>query len=408
MKNIVFSIVIMTSLFCLPKFNFGQAPNLRSTNSFALFTSAGAFNNIGSTDIIGDVGTNSGSFSLLPDGNIVGEIYVEDSISAIAQLDVDSAYSFLIGIDCDSTIGTTLGNGQILEPKIYCLNAASNVIGDLILDGKGDPNSLFIFKINGILSTSISSKVILINSASYTNVYWQINGAVVLGDSSVFNGSIIAAGEITLLEWARLTGRGLSTGGAIFLHNNLIEMQPPPLPIELVSFSASPNGFNFRLDWSTASETNNDFFTILRSKNGISFEELNKVQGSGNSNKVLYYSAIDNTPLEGSFYYQLKQTDYDGNSSLSNIVSVNFDKPNKINIYPNPFYSSINILIGDEVKLDNCVLKIYNKMGIEVMNTKINNQITNIETSFLPLGTYLYNIIENSKTVQSGTILSQK
>jgi hypothetical protein len=354
------------------------------------------------------VGTNVGAFTLLPDGNVVGYVYVEDSISAIAKVDVDSAYSFLSGIICDSTIGTTLGNGQILEPKIYCLNAASNINGDLILDGKGDPNSLFIFKIDGALSTSVSSKVLLINSASFANVYWQINGAVILGDSSVFNGSIIAAGAITLLESAKLTGRGLSTGGEISLHNNVVDIQPSSLPIELISFSASQNGFNFRLDWSTASETNNDFFTILRSKDGISFEELNKVQGAGNSNEVLYYSAIDNTPFEGTFYYQLKQTDYDGKCSFSKIVSVSFNKPFGINIYPNPFSSSINILISDAMKFDNCVLKIYNTMGIEVMNTKIYKQLTKIETSLLPLGTYIYNIIENNTAIQSGTLVSQK
>lgn len=51
-------------------------------------------------------------------------------------------------------IGTTLGNNQVLTPNIYCLGAASSLNGDLILDGEGDPNAIFIFKINGALSTS--------------------------------------------------------------------------------------------------------------------------------------------------------------------------------------------------------------------------------------------------------------
>jgi len=204
-------------------------PNLGAASSFALFTAVGAFSNIGAaTYVTGDVGTNVGAFTAFPPGTVVGQIHVADPTSAQAATNVATAYSYLSGLTCGSVIGTTLGSGQILTPNIYCLGAASSLNGNLILDGQGNPNSLFIFKINGALSTSTFANVTLINSASLCNVYWQINGAFSLGDHSVFRGTIVADGAISLLEGSSLFGRGLSTAGAIDLHDNFVAigMQP--------------------------------------------------------------------------------------------------------------------------------------------------------------------------------------
>lgn len=87
---------------------------------------------------------------------------------------------------------------------------------------------MFIFKINGQLSTNTFSNVILINSASLCNVYWQINGAFSLGDSSVFRGTLLINGAISLLEGSSLFGRGLSRAGAIDLHNNIVTIGMNP------------------------------------------------------------------------------------------------------------------------------------------------------------------------------------
>ena len=212
-------------LLLLPNVNFGQAPTLGTSSTYALFTAVGAFNNIGATTTVtGDVGTNVGAFNAFPPGILVGQINVANSASAQAATDVDVAYSFLDGITTCTVIGTTLGSGQNLTPDVYCLGAASTLNGDLILDGQGDPSSLFIFKIDGALATTVNSRVILTNSASICNVYWQVNGQVDLGDNSLFQGTILANGAINLLEAAKLLGRGLSRAGAISLHNNIVTL----------------------------------------------------------------------------------------------------------------------------------------------------------------------------------------
>ncbi|MFH0895911.1 MAG: T9SS type A sorting domain-containing protein [Bacteroidota bacterium] len=99
-----------------------------------------------------------------------------------------------------------------------------------------------------------------------------------------------------------------------------------PLPVELLSFNATRDGQDVFLKWVTASEINNDFFTVERSSDGESFEIIGIISGSGNSNNVLEYSMHDINPLSGINYYRLKQTDFDGKFSYSNVVSVSTEK----------------------------------------------------------------------------------
>ncbi|MGB3078821.1 MAG: ice-binding family protein, partial [Saprospiraceae bacterium] len=216
-------------LFLIPNLNFGQAPSLGVANSFAVFTAVGAFSNLGATVVTGDIGTDVGSFSGFPPGVVMGSIHVADAVADQAAIDVASAYMALDGQTCNTVLGVTLGGGQMLTPDIYCIGAAATLNGTLVLDGAGDPNSLFIFQIDGALATGTLANVVLINGASICNVWWQVNGAFTLGDGSVFRGNVLANGAIHLLEASSLFGRALSQGGAIDLHNNVIGIGLPPI-----------------------------------------------------------------------------------------------------------------------------------------------------------------------------------
>jgi len=96
------------------------------------------------------------------------------------------------------------------------------------------------------------------------------------------------------------------------------------LPIELTSFTASlVENKNVLLLWETSSEMNNDYFIIQKSLDGINFENVSVVNGSGNSTQVIRYSFMDKTPdLEDIIYYRLKQLDYDGAEHISKTITV--------------------------------------------------------------------------------------
>ncbi|MBK9016368.1 MAG: DUF3494 domain-containing protein [Saprospiraceae bacterium] len=243
MKTLLQSLLVAIMLLLMPTVNFGQAPNLGTTSSFALFTAAGAINNAGPSLITGDVGTDAGAFNGFPPGIIIGAIHVADAVTAQANIDVMIAYGDLAGRSCGMPLGTGLGNNQILGPNTYCLGAASTLNGDLILDGQGNPNSIFIFQIDGALATGVISNVILINGASLCNVFWQVNGAVALGENSVFRGTIIAAGALNLLQSSTLMGRGLSTAGAINLNTNNVSVTQGLPPTASIIVALGPTTF---------------------------------------------------------------------------------------------------------------------------------------------------------------------
>ena len=101
-----------------------------------------------------------------------------------------------------------------------------------------------------------------------------------------------------------------------------------PLPIELLSFTAHPVEKGCGLEWVTATETNNDYFTLERSHDGMNFEEAVRVKGAGNSTQTITYRYTDEHAFSGVSYYRLKQTDYDGHFEYSELVPFQSGKNN--------------------------------------------------------------------------------
>jgi hypothetical protein len=121
------------------------------------------------------------------------------------------------------------------------------------------------------------------------------------------------------------------------------------LPVELKGFFAAENDYGVQLTWSTASELNNESFTIQRSDNGERFEGLVVIKGSGTTKSESSYRWNDLSPRIGHNYYRLLQKDFDGKVSFSNVVYVWFDNGNGLKLFPNPTLDgSFNIkLSGD-------------------------------------------------------------
>lgn len=153
----------------------------------------------------------------------------------------------------------------------------------------------------------------------------------------------VTAGQIYVLLVDGYTASAqpftLSWGGT-----SALSCTPIVLPIELINFSGKPNNKQNIIEWTTSSEINNDYFTIEKSSNGIDFEILTTVNGAGMSSENKYYSTIDNNPFNGISYYKLKQTDYNGKYSYSEIISVEniFGGFSINNIHPNPTKNDIN------------------------------------------------------------------
>jgi hypothetical protein len=179
-----------------------------------------------------------------------------------------------------------------------------------------------------------------------------------------------------------------------------------PLPIELLTFTAIPKNKQVELNWQTATEINNDFFTIERSATGENFSPIAIIDGAGNSNSILNYVDFDNAPLSGVSYYRLKQTDFDGNYSYSSVVSVNFITNDFIveSIYPNPSQNDLNIQFNTIPS--NAIISIYNTLGECILNQTSNSISIKINTSSFANGVYFISI-RNGETVFQEKFIKQ-
>jgi hypothetical protein len=99
------------------------------------------------------------------------------------------------------------------------------------------------------------------------------------------------------------------------------------LPVSLLSFKATAlKSGGVQLQWQTASESNNDFFSVMRSKDAVGWEQAVRVAGAGNSTSLKSYEATDGNPHPGVSFYRLKQTDFNGRTTYSQTVKLTVKK----------------------------------------------------------------------------------
>jgi len=157
---------------------------------------------------------------------------------------------------------------------------------------------------------------------SYSDITFRVQGNVEIGASTNNSsfGTLIFTAPTVPNTWVFHTVTFVAPGAitnisvrnvAGAIHWNRVDnfVMSAPLPVELMSFDAAPDGENILLTWETASEINNDYFTIERSEDAINFTELTRVDGAGNSNTNIHYHSTDFGPYLGVSYYRLKQTD---------------------------------------------------------------------------------------------------
>jgi hypothetical protein len=173
---------------------------------------------------------------------------------------------------------------------------------------------------------------------------------------------------------------------------------PGLVPVELVSFSASVVGTEVNLSWMTATELNNQGFEIERSTNQAEWEKIGFVEGKGTTTLMNYYSYAVKSLKTGTYFYRLKQVDFDGTFEYSSIVEVEVSIPIEFALqqnYPNPFNPStkIKFSLAADAKV---LLKVYNILGQEIVTLFNGN-----------LATGEHEVDFNASGLNSGVLLYQ-
>lgn len=175
------------------------------------------------------------------------------------------------------------------------------------------------------------------------------------------------------------------------------------LPIELVDLSAAADGDAARISWTTASETNNDYFTLEHSTDAVNFTPVAKIKGAGNSTNTLHYGYTDAAPAGGINYYRLAQSDFNGDVSRSGIVSVTMQGTFLENVYPNPATDQLNIRL-EAAEGSRATFEVTDLRGMQLFTSENMDSaegIYHISINALPAGTYILKSRINDRLKQT-------
>jgi hypothetical protein len=163
----------------------------------------------------------------------------------------------------------------------------------------------------------------------------------------------------TVITSAPITSFSPITLGSTTLSN--------PLPVELISFTGQVLNENVKLSWITASELNNDFFTLQRSVDGAEFESIAEIDGAGTKQAATEYEYIDTNPLPNLSYYRLRQTDFDKKFTYSKVIAVNVSLGDELSMHPNPVSYGTPLTLnrkGDYIILNNLGVTVLKVLGV--------------------------------------------
>lgn len=340
-----------------------------------------------------------------------------------------STYSFPLGNGTASTdykrldfVNNSIIGVNFLNTKVESItNSGDNVDDNITTSQDGTP-------ITDILETAQWSTVpdALPSGGSYGVKLFVENSGMSDADNNQFCAVKRDDGSTNFADWSTFegsttipaqgdSGRTYASGyaqrlGYTTFSKHAVAKGEHVLPIELLDFGAKQNLEIVSLFWNTTNEINNDFFTVEKSKDGVDFNYLGFVDGAGNSNSIQNYSFNDNRPFEGVTFYRLKQTDFDGRYSYSNIVSVNTKYNNEIQaVWYNKENNELNIEFNTVNSTDFFVC-IYDMCGKQLIVKSDNvegkqNSIINLQ--FLPTGIYTISITSEKYKLNKKVVIIQ-
>ncbi|HMT54859.1 MAG TPA: T9SS type A sorting domain-containing protein [Saprospiraceae bacterium] len=224
------------------------------------------------------------------------------------------------------------------------------------------------------------------NTLSFSGTY-GINPAISVGvqrlDSLVYK----AINQSGFNDCASISGKDLlNVDDGTFFFNDYKCVGTIVLPITFLKQPAAIiQKYQTQIIWSVATQLNNEKYIIEHSKDGRNFSPIGEIAGDGTSYETKHYEYMHTSPYIGINYYRIKQVDYDGNSSYSDIVSVRYDGDHNINIYPNPTTSEVTITTSEPSTIQ--IIDVYGRL----LNTQdISEGQNTINVSELPTGILIF------------------
>ncbi len=195
---------------------------------------------------------------------------------------------------------------------------------------------------------------------------------------------------------------GSSSGDNDGYYDDLSLVYVTPTPIDLLYFQAKKREDFIEINWQTATETNNDYFTLEKSSDGMNWQEFAQIQSKSADNTGNYYTYTDSEISTTDVYYRLKQTDYNNEYKYFKTIKVSSSIESELTFFPNPVKDEVTFLIDEDSKIE--IYTIQGSLISTFYNTN-NEGPFKINTSDLMDGNYLFKV-STENTIQ--TVLIKK
>ncbi|SDL65482.1 Por secretion system C-terminal sorting domain-containing protein [Catalinimonas alkaloidigena] len=264
------------------------------------------------------------------------------------------------------------------------------------IDGYFQANSL---SMDGSANFNVGpdGEVVIVEDVVIKNGQLDVDGTMDVGGDFTMSGggradvtgTLSVDGEMNLAYAGMVSGSGNISAGSC-TNGNCPTFTP--VPVELVNFQGEASAAGAMLSWQTASETENAGFTVERSPDGETYQEIGFVKGQGTSTRKQAYAFTD-ASFRGAAYYRLRQVDYDGTVTYHEPVLVRTASHERIDVYPNPFIDVITLWVSEIADAPQRVT-LYSLQGqpVEVHEARHAEQKWELSLGHLPNGIYLLEI----------------
>lgn len=314
--------------------------------------------------------------------------------------------------------------GAVYQNESTSSNGVTSVENCIFWENSAGYNDIF-----GMSGSSPSSPTIIVRNSLFQETdcddlaFTSSNETLDCDNSSVFNADAAFTAETNGDFSLTAASDAINKGNAIYLPSgttidfainprvvNTIDIgaleRQSVLPVELISFDGYQSSEAVELEWMTATEINNEYFQVERASDGRNFSVLSTVNGAGTTTLPRHYQIKDKRPFSGINYYRLKQVDFDGAFSYSDIVVVNI-KAERIELFPNPVASTLHVRLSAfaDTQVNYQISNITGSTILEGM-TRTDAGVVTIsldEVQSFQAGTYIVNIIS-----EGGAAVSKK
>lgn len=345
--------------------------------------------NNGSSNIIGKPG-----FGNVVANNANGAVYLENPGTLNNSIRGNSIYCNGPGTApgvSQANIGIALNGGSnagVLTPTINNSSSTTNIFGSGLASG----DTVDLYYIDGCRGCTYPNGKTYIGTVT----------ANASGNWSYTGGATTSSNVTVTVTQHNVSGLPGNTSQFSLCSVTL------PLPVDLISFTATTTSRGVVLSWATADEKNNDYFLVEKSTDGVHFSTIGQVDGHGNSSTYATYGYTDQSDVQGIVYYRLKQVDFDLKFAYSSVVSVTILTAQSIYVYPSPIISGNDVQvkingIGEEEEI---TIEVIDTPGQLVLSYTGKGSLHSLLSSHLAKGFYSV-IVKVSGSVKTTKFIVQ-